>query len=258
MRRPSSFLDVFTKHRSIAQQLQLPVFLGFDNEMSPQIIDLIKAPNLAIFARSKPLKESVLKMLLSSLWYWAWPKTYKFFVLSDLGSAKAQFDILPKLDEPFESQLIRHLSTIDVLRYLKCEMDDRLTLVTNAGCRNISLYNNQSDSIDSMPYLLILIGGTDQFLPSLENELLYELRSIMAVGRVVGIHVISTSRYYKSILNEFPFGYLNILKSNSKNKMLSTHFEYEYPNASDLKGITMTCNMMEKDEFIQILNRVEK
>jgi S-DNA-T family DNA segregation ATPase FtsK/SpoIIIE len=173
--------------------MHIPLNLGVDSEGKLYRDDLAKAPHLLIAGTTGSGKSTCVTSIIASLMYWRSPDQIRF-VLSDtknvefgyfIGAPHLLFDPVTTMYQTWEK-----------LDWLIEEMERRLKIIGNAGCRNILEYHGSplGDRL-SLPYIVLVIdeladvlGGDKRGEGKIADQ---KLGRIVQKSRAAGVHVIA-------------------------------------------------------------------
>lgn len=187
---------------------ELPVVLGKTISNEVYITDLAKMPHLLMAGATGQGKSVGLNVLLSSLLYKKHPAQLKF-VLVDPKKVeltlynKIERHFLAKLPDNEEAIITETKAVINTLNSLCIEMDDRLSLLKDAGCRNLKEYNhkfverrlNPEKGHRYLPYIVLVIDELADLMVTAGKEIETPIARLAAVARAIGIHlVLATQR----------------------------------------------------------------
>ncbi len=188
--------------------MELPVILGKTISNEVYITDLAKMPHLLMAGATGQGKSVGLNVLIASLLYKRHPSQLKFVMVDPKRVELTLFNkiekhflaMLPDSEEPIITDNKRVINT---LNSLCIEMDNRLVLLKNAGCRNLKEYNakfvhrqlNPEKGHRYLPYIVLLIDELADLMMTSGKEIETPIARLAAVSRATGIHlVLATQR----------------------------------------------------------------
>ncbi len=171
----------FVSHKS-----KLALALGRDVAGHAMVVDLAKMPHLLIAGATGTGKSVAINSLFISLLYRNTPQDVKFIVIDPKRVEMTPYNGIPHLLTPV---VIDHEKAVNALKWAVAEMDRRYKLLSEAGKRNISEYNEHAPL--PMPYIVILVD---------------ELADLMAVAQAdVEATIVRLSQM--ALRHRHPFGF---------------------------------------------------
>jgi len=216
---------------------ELPVAIGYTITQQVRVFDLSDAPHLLIAGATKQGKSVGLNVIISSLLYCKHPSELKFVFIdpkmvefsSYAKLLKHYLAVLPTAgdeDEERKNAIVKNPKDADkILRSLCIEMDDRYTLLSEAGVNKVTLYNekykarklNPKKGHRYLPYLvavvdeyadLTMMTGASPEARAAAKSITNSIIRLAQKGRAAGIHVIlATQRPSVDVIS-------GIIKSN--------------------------------------------
>ncbi|MBO4447531.1 MAG: DNA translocase FtsK [Bacteroidales bacterium] len=197
---------------------ELPVAIGYTITQKVKVFDLADAPHLLIAGATKQGKSVGLNVLVASLLYSKHPSELKFVFIdpkmvefSSYGSLLHHYlAVMPQNSEKEEVDKAIVKSPKDaekVLRSLCTEMDQRYSLLSQAGVNKISLYNEKykehhlrpDQGHRFLPYLVVVVdefadltmsAGGSQESRAASRSIVNSIIRLAQKGRAAGLHVI--------------------------------------------------------------------
>lgn len=186
----------------------LPIALGMNTNKEVCIADLTKMPHLLIAGASGQGKTVALNAIIASLLYKKRPDELKFVLIDP---KETEFVSYSRLTDYFLAQLKGGDSAVvtapdnieQTINALCLEMDNRFSLLKDAGARSINEYNKKfcDNLLDKenghryFPYIVVIIDEYSDLLASLGSALERQIARITQKSRAVGIHmIIATQR----------------------------------------------------------------
>jgi len=187
---------------------ELPVILGKTISNEVYIADLTKMPHLLMAGATGQGKSVGLNVLIASLLYKRHPSQLKFVMVDPKKVELTLFNkierhylaMLPDSEEPI---ITENKKVIYTLNSLCIEMDNRLSLLKGAGCRNLKEYNgkfvkrllNPEKGHRYLPYIVLIIDELADLMVTSGKEIETPIARLAAVSRATGIHlVLATQR----------------------------------------------------------------
>lgn len=201
-------------------KMDLPVALGKTITNEVFTFDLAKAPHLLVAGATGQGKSVGLNAIITSLLYKKHPSQLKIVLVDP---KMVEFSIYKVIEKHYlaklpdqENPIITDVTkTVDILKSLCAEMEDRYALVEDAGVRNIKEYNEKfihrqlnpkkhiSAPIGSregtnhryLPYIVAIIDEYGDLIMTAGKEVELPIARIAQKARAVGIHmIIATQR----------------------------------------------------------------
>ncbi len=215
-----SMRDCISSRAFQESKYDLPIALGKTIMNEVFTFDLTKAPHLLVAGATGQGKSVGLNAIITSLLYKKHPSQLKIVLVDP---KMVEFSIykriekhylakLPDQDNPIITDVTK---TVDILKSLCAEMEDRYALVEDAGVRNIKEYNEKfihrqlnprkhiSAPIGSregtnhryLPYIVAIIDEYGDLIMTAGKEVELPIARIAQKARAVGIHmIIATQR----------------------------------------------------------------
>ncbi|USN99380.1 MAG: ATP-binding protein [Phycisphaeraceae bacterium] len=120
------------------QKMKLPMFLGKDSAGDPLIEDLTKMPHMLIAGTTGSGKSVCMNTIIMSFLYTKKPNELKLVLVDPKMVEMSQFKDIPHLMCPVVTEMNRAAA---ILEWAVKKMDERYELLAEAGCRDISGYN---------------------------------------------------------------------------------------------------------------------
>lgn len=201
-------------------KMELPVALGKTITNEVFTFDLAKAPHLLVAGATGQGKSVGLNAIITSLLYKKHPSQLKIVLVDP---KMVEFSIYKRIERHYlaklpdmENPIITDVTkTVDILKSLCAEMEDRYALVEDAGVRNIKEYNekfihrqlNPKKHITApigsregtnhryLPYIVAIIDEYGDLIMTAGKEVELPIARIAQKARAVGIHmIIATQR----------------------------------------------------------------
>ncbi len=188
--------------------MELPVILGKTISNEVFMADLTKMPHLLMAGATGQGKSVGLNVLIASLLYKKHPSQLKLVMVDP---KKVELTLYNKIEKHFlamlpdseEAIITENKRVIYTLNSLCIEMDNRLLLLKNAGCRNLKEYNtkfvrrqlNPEKGHRYLPYIVLIIDELADLMMTSGKEIETPIARLAAVSRATGIHlVLATQR----------------------------------------------------------------
>ncbi len=203
-----SVRSVLATERFQNTKCELPVILGKTISNEVYIADLSKMPHLLMAGATGQGKSVGLNVLIASLVYKLHPSQLKFVMVDPKKVEltlynKIERHYLAMLPDSEEAIITENKKVIYTLNSLCIEMDNRLSLLKSAGCRNLKEYNskfvkrllNPEKGHRFLPYIVLIIDELADLMVTSGKEIETPIARLAAVSRATGIHlVLATQR----------------------------------------------------------------
>lgn len=187
-------------------KMELPMALGKTISNEIFMADLAKMPHLLVAGATGMGKSVGLNAIITSLLYKKHPSELKFVLIDP---KRVELSLYRELERhylaslPGEDAIITDMSkVVTVLNSLCIEMDNRLSLLEQAGARNIKEYNEKfkarklnPEKHRFLPYIVLVIDEFADLIIRQGKEIENPVSRLAAVARAAGIHlIIATQR----------------------------------------------------------------
>jgi S-DNA-T family DNA segregation ATPase FtsK/SpoIIIE len=203
-----SVKSVLATERFKNSKMELPVILGKTISNEVYMADLTKMPHLLMAGATGQGKSVGINVLLASLLYKRHPSQLKLILVDPKKVELTLFNKIEKhylamLPDGDEAIITENKKVIHTLNSLCIEMDNRLLLLKNAGCRNLMEYNakfeerrlNPELGHRYLPYIVLIIDELADLMVTSGKEIETPVARLAAVSRATGIHlVLATQR----------------------------------------------------------------
>ena len=178
--------------------MELPLVMGKKVDGNVFMADLAKMPHLLVAGATGMGKSVGLNVIISSLLNKLTPDELKLVLIDPKQVELSIYDTIAK-------QYLAHLPGLPAISTTVTEaqqtlesvirlMEDRYTLLKDAGVRNIQDYNGMSGH-ESLPYFVVIIDEYGDLILQGSKEMENAICRIAQKARAVGIHmIISTQR----------------------------------------------------------------
>jgi S-DNA-T family DNA segregation ATPase FtsK/SpoIIIE len=188
--------------------MELPVILGKTISNEAFMVDLAKMPHLLMAGATGQGKSVGLNVLLTSLLYKKHPSQLKLVLVDP---KKVELTLYNKIERHFlamlpdaeEAIITDTRKVVNTLNSLCIEMDNRYTLLKDAGCRNLKEYNakflsrrlNPENGHRFLPYIVLVIDELADLMMTAGKEVETPIARLAQLARAIGIHlVLATQR----------------------------------------------------------------
>ncbi|UYV13243.1 MAG: DNA translocase FtsK [Phycisphaera sp.] len=185
------------------QGMKLPMFLGKDASGEPLIADLTKMPHVLIAGTTGSGKSVCMNTIIMSFLYTKKPNELRLVLVDPKMVEMSQFKDIPHLMCPVVTEMHKAAA---ILEWAVTKMDERYELLAEAGCRDISSYNDldweeikerlghETDEAAArvprkLPYMVFIIDELADLMMT-NKEVEGAIVRIAQKARAVGIHLI--------------------------------------------------------------------
>jgi S-DNA-T family DNA segregation ATPase FtsK/SpoIIIE len=204
-------LKELMRNRALFEKMKLPMFLGKDASGDPLIADLAKMPHVLIAGTTGSGKSVCMNTIVMSFLYTKKPNELKLVLVDPKMVEMSQFKDIPHLMCPVVTEMSKAAA---ILEWAVGKMDERYELLAEAGCRDISSYNelDEEELIDrftpvgpngreelneqekariprKLPYMVFIIDELADLMMT-NKEVEGSIVRIAQKARAVGIHLI--------------------------------------------------------------------
>lgn len=170
----------------------LKIVLGKDVAGRPVAADLERMPHLLISGATGSGKSVCLNSIILSLLYQRSPRELKLILVDPKRVEMTNYNHLTHLLTPV---VIDPKKTVNALRWAVREMDRRFQILSEAGKRNVAIYNAYSAPEERLPYIIIVIDELADLMAVAPNEVEAAIVRLAQMARATGIHlVVATQR----------------------------------------------------------------
>ena len=185
-------------------KMTLPLFLGKNAGGDALIADLARMPHLLIAGTTGSGKSVCLNSIIASILMTQRPDRCKLILVDPKMVEMSQFKNIPHLMSPIVTDLNRAQA---VLEWAAIKMDERYSLLAEAGVRNITAYNGlEPEQIKErfeptndaewakipkrIPQIIIVIDELADLMMTSPKEVEHCLSRLAQKSRAVGIHIV--------------------------------------------------------------------
>ncbi len=183
--------------------MKLPMFMGKDASGEPLIEDLTKMPHMLIAGTTGSGKSVCMNTIIMGFLYTKKPSELKMVLVDPKMVEMSQFKDIPHLMCPVVTEMAKAAA---ILEWATVKMDERYELLAEAGCRDISSYNDLSwEEIKErfncktdeeaariprkLPYMVFIIDELADLMMTAKEVESHIIR-IAQKARAVGMHLI--------------------------------------------------------------------
>lgn len=183
----------------------LPLALGKDVSGQIIIADLNKMPHLLIAGTTGSGKSVGINTIILSLIYKKHPSELKFIIIDPKKVELQQYSglsqhFMASSPDVKDTIITSPADSLMVLKSAVLEMEERYTLLSSVGSRNISEYNEKVDKgllnkdtkniYKKMPYIVVIIDELADLMVTAGKEIEEPIVRLAQMARAVGIHLI--------------------------------------------------------------------
>ncbi len=168
--------------------------LGRDVAGNPVSTDLSHLPHLLVAGATGAGKTIFLNSLILSLLYRNSPETLRLILIDP---KRVEFSLYGELPHLLNSVIFGAQKSVNALNWLVDEMEKRFTILSEAGVRDIGLFNKRAIEAKEKPlyYIVLVIDELADLMAARGKEIEVRIVRIAQMARAVGIHlVLATQR----------------------------------------------------------------
>ena len=168
--------------------------LGKDVSGNTVYADLARMPHLLVAGATGTGKTIFLNNLIISLLYRNSPKILRLILIDP---KRVEFQVYNELPHLLSSVICDAEKTVNALRWLVGEMENRFKILSENRTRDISSYNERafSDNSEPLPYIVLIIDELADLMAAKGKEVESGVIRLAQMARAVGIHlVVATQR----------------------------------------------------------------
>lgn len=178
--------EILSSEAYHTRKSNLMVALGKDVTGQANLADLGKMPHLLIAGATGSGKSVAINCIITSLLWQNSPTDLKLIMVDPKRVELSMYNDIPHLMTPVITDA---KATINALRWVVSEMDERYKLLASAGKRNIDSYNS-SVLVNRLPYLVVVIDELADLMAVAAKEVEAAIIRLAQMARAVGIHLI--------------------------------------------------------------------
>ncbi len=199
----------------------LQIAIGKDVEGNAIVSDLAKMPHLLIGGTTGSGKSVSVNAMIMSILMRATPAEVRFIMIDPKRVEFTPYNGIPHLYAPVVTE---PREAAGALAWGVAEMERRLKVMSAAGVRNISQYNQKAASgaleVEEgaeppapMPYIVIIIDELADLMMAVGKEVEFSICRIAQLARAAGIHlIVATQRPSTNVVT-------GLIKSNITNRI---------------------------------------
>ncbi|MCQ2202691.1 MAG: DNA translocase FtsK [Bacteroidales bacterium] len=198
-----SMYSMIMSDRFQKSKYELPIALGKTITNETFVFDLASTPHLLVAGATGQGKSVGLNVILTSLLYKKHPSQIKFVIIDPkqvefTPYAPIEKNFLAKLPDCDDSIITNVEDVKSTLSSLTIEMENRYTLLSKAGLRNIKEYNAKfierkllpTEGHRFLPYIVVIIDEFGDLIMTAGKEIEQPIARIAQKARAIGIHMI--------------------------------------------------------------------
>ena len=196
--------EVMEEDHNKWQKMKIPVFLGKDVSGKSTTIDLATLPHLLIAGRTGTGKSVCLNSIITSMVMTRRPDEVKMLMIDPKMVELSPYKKLPHLMHPVVTDMKKAEA---ILAWAVDKMEERYTLLANAGVRHVSSYNQlgEQELLDRiqpetdeerkniprhLPYVVIIVDEMADLMMTSAKEVEGHIIRLAQKSRAVGIHLV--------------------------------------------------------------------
>lgn len=193
--------DIFNSKEFEESKFQLPLVLGKNVMNKVVVFPLEKMPHLLIAGATGAGKSMGLNAMILSMLYRNPPSQLRLLFVDPKRVELSTYNGIPHLLTP---SIVSPEKAMNSLNWCVSEMERRYEVLSKAGSRNISTYNDlvlkqknnldklgeDEDILEYMPYIVVVIDELADLMTTHKKEVEGAIVRIAQMARAVGIHLI--------------------------------------------------------------------
>jgi S-DNA-T family DNA segregation ATPase FtsK/SpoIIIE len=200
--------EVIEETNGRAQAMRIPVYLGKDVAGNPMIVDLASMPHLLIAGRTGTGKSVCLNSIIVSMLMTRRPDEVRMLLIDPKMVELSPYKKIPHLMHPVVTDMKKAEA---ILAWAVEKMEERYALLTRAGVRHLSSYNQlgevelmervqPADDEErqrfpvTMPYIVIVADEMADLMMTAAKEVEAHIIRLAQKSRAVGIHLVMATQ----------------------------------------------------------------
>jgi S-DNA-T family DNA segregation ATPase FtsK/SpoIIIE len=196
--------EVIEETNGKAKRMKIPVYLGKDVAGNPLVVDLTTLPHLLIAGRTGTGKSVCLNSIIVSMLMTRGPDEVRMLMIDPKMVELSGYRKLPHLMHPVVTDMRKAEA---ILAWAVDKMEERYQLLSRAGVRHLSVYNQLGDdelrdrirpeSEDEwrqiprhLPYIVIVADELADLMMTSGKDVEQHIIRLAQKSRAVGIHLI--------------------------------------------------------------------
>ncbi|MFA6304606.1 MAG: DNA translocase FtsK 4TM domain-containing protein [Patescibacteria group bacterium] len=183
--------DIISSPEFQTKRGHLKIALGEDVSGKSWVVSLSSMPHLLIAGATGSGKSVCINNVIISLLYQYTPDQLKMVIVDPKQVELTNYNGIPHLLTPVITEVDK---TINALRWVVKEMDERFKVLNKAGKRNIEAYN-ESVLVNRLPFIVVILDELADLMAVAARDVEGAVVRLAQMARAVGIHlVVATQR----------------------------------------------------------------
>jgi len=178
--------DIIASYEFQHKRGSLKIALGEDVSGKSWVVSLAAMPHLLIAGATGSGKSVCINNVIISLLYQYTPDQLKMVIIDPKKVELTNYNGIPHLLTPVITEVDK---TINALRWVVKEMDERFKLLNFAGKRNIDAYN-EAVLVNRLPYIVVIVDELADLMAVASRDVEGAIVRLAQMARAVGIHLI--------------------------------------------------------------------
>jgi S-DNA-T family DNA segregation ATPase FtsK/SpoIIIE len=196
--------EVIEETNGRAKRMKIPIYLGKDVAGNPMVVDLAALPHLLIAGRTGTGKSVCLNSIIVSILMGRGPDEVRMLMIDPKMVELNGYRKLPHLMHPVVTDMRKAEA---ILAWAVDKMEERYQLLSRAGVRHVSVYNQLGDeelreriepadedewrrTPKQLPYIVIVADELADLMLTAGKEVEQHIIRLAQKSRAVGIHLI--------------------------------------------------------------------
>jgi DNA segregation ATPase FtsK/SpoIIIE, S-DNA-T family len=196
--------EVIEETNGRAKRMKIPVYLGKDVAGNPMVVDLTALPHLLIAGRTGTGKSVCLNSIIVSMLMTRGPDEVRMLMIDPKMVELSGYRKLPHLMHPVVTDMRKAEA---ILAWAVDKMEERYQLLSRAGVRHLSVYNQLGDDElrdrirpeneeewrtipRHLPYIVIVADEMADLMMTAGKDVEQHIIRLAQKSRAVGIHLI--------------------------------------------------------------------
>ncbi len=196
--------EVIEETNGKAKRMKIPVYLGKDVAGNPMVVDLTTLPHLLIAGRTGTGKSVCLNSMIVSMLMTRGPDEVRMLMIDPKMVELSGYRKLPHLMHPVVTDMRKAEA---ILAWAVDKMEERYQLLSRAGVRHLSVYNQLGDDEfrdrirpenddewrtipRQLPYIVIVADEMADLMMTAGKDVEQHIIRLAQKSRAVGIHLI--------------------------------------------------------------------
>ncbi|REJ70562.1 MAG: DNA translocase FtsK [Planctomycetota bacterium] len=196
--------EVMEEDASRSRKMKIPIFLGKDVSGAPLSVDLASLPHLLIAGRTGTGKSVCLNSIITSIIMTRRPDEVRMLMIDPKMVELGPYKKLPHLMHPVVTDMRKAEA---ILGWAVEKMEERYTLLAQAGVRHVSVYNQLGEeelqermapeseeawenTPRHLPYIVIIADEMADLMMTAAKEVEQHIIRLAQKSRAVGIHLV--------------------------------------------------------------------